>query len=47
MTALNIPLISKIERHLFDVSRLGSQTFGPVIAAITVLTSLRRPVEHL
>ena len=32
MTALNAPLISKIERHLFNVSRLGSQTFGPVIA---------------
>ena len=31
MTALNPPLISKIERHLFNVSRLGSQTFGPVI----------------
>ena len=31
MTALNPQLITKIERHLFDVSRLGSQTFGPVI----------------
>ena len=32
MTALNAALITKIERHLFDVSRLSSRTFGPAIA---------------
>ncbi|QNK82354.1 hypothetical protein [Nakamurella sp. PAMC28650] len=32
MTALNTTLTAKIERHLFDVSRLSSRTFGPAIA---------------